>query len=136
MSRPWTIDGFAAARVAAVLASLLFACASGSSRAEAPIHVTAGFSASGLEHVSEYLRNEVSTGKIPGAVLLIQQHGRPVLFESYGVRDVDSKRPMTADTIFRFYSMSKPITSVAVMMLVDEGKLSLDDPLSKFIPVF
>jgi len=67
---------------------------------------------------------------------LIQQHGHPVLFESFGVRDIKRKRPMTADTIFRLYSMSKAITSVAAMMLVDEGKLALDDPLSKYIPAF
>src|SRR4029077_14082389 len=71
-----------------------------------------------------------------GAVLLIQQHGQPVLFESFGVRDVDSKRPMTTDTIFRLYSMSKAVTSVGAMMLVDDGMLSLDDPLSKYIPAF
>ncbi|HEY3794627.1 MAG TPA: serine hydrolase domain-containing protein, partial [Bradyrhizobium sp.] len=53
-----------------------------------------------------------------------------------GVRDVDSKHPMTEDTIFRLYSMSKPITSVAAMMLVEDGKLALDDPLSKYIPAF
>jgi CubicO group peptidase (beta-lactamase class C family) len=136
MSRPWRIDGFVAAKVAAVLALLLFASGFGSSRAEPPVPVTSGFSTAGLGRVSDYLRNEVTTGKIPGAVLLIQQHGRPVLLESFGVRDVDSRRPMTADMIFRFYSMSKPITSVAAMMLVDDGKLSLDDPLSKFIPAF
>jgi CubicO group peptidase (beta-lactamase class C family) len=69
-------------------------------------------------------------------VLLIQQHGQPVLLESFGMRDVESKTPMTSDTIFRLYSMVKPITSVAAMMLVDDGKLSLDDPLSKYIPAF
>ena len=80
--------------------------------------------------------NEIATGKIPGAVVLIQQHGHPVYFESFGVRDVESRRPMTADSIFRLYSMSKPITSVAAMMLVEDGKLSLGDPLSKYIPAF
>src|SRR6202048_4011200 len=59
-----------------------------------------------------------------------------VYFENFGVRDVESRRPMTADTIFRLYSMSKPITSVAAMMLVEDGKLSLDDPVSKYIPAF
>ena len=73
---------------------------------------------------------------MPGAVILIQQHGRPVYFESFGVRDVESRRPMTPDTIFRLYSMSKPITSVAAMMLVEDGKLSLDDPVAKYIPAF
>ena len=106
------------------------------SRAEAPAPVTPGFSAEGLAHLSDYMRNEVATGKIPGAVLLIQQHGQPVLLENFGVMDVDSRRPMRSDAIFRLYSMSKPITSVAAMMLVDDGKISLDDPLSKFIPAF
>jgi CubicO group peptidase (beta-lactamase class C family) len=98
--------------------------------------VSSGFSAEGLAHISGYLRNEVATDKIPGAVLLIQQHGQPVLLENFGVLDVDSRRPMTSDAIFRLYSMSKPVTSVAAMMLVDDGKMSLDDPLSKFIPAF
>lgn len=73
---------------------------------------------------------------MPGAVILIQQHGHPVYFESFGVRDVESRRPMTADTIFRIYSMSKPITSVAAMMLVEDGKLALADPVAKYIPAF
>jgi CubicO group peptidase (beta-lactamase class C family) len=98
--------------------------------------VSSGFSAEGLAHISDYLRNEVATDKIPGAVLLIQQHDQPVLLENFGVLDVDSRRPMTSDAIFRLYSMSKPVTSVAAMMLVDDGKMSLDDPLSKFIPAF
>ena len=89
-----------------------------------------------LERVGNFIRNEIATGRIPGAVILIQQHGQPVYFESFGVRDVESKHPMTADTIFRIYSMSKPITSVAAMMLVEDGKLRLDDPVSKYIPDF
>ena len=89
-----------------------------------------------LERVGDYIRNEIATGKIPGAILLIQQHGHPVYFENFGVRDVATELPMTADTIFRLYSMSKPITSVAAMMLVEDGKLSLDDPVSKYIPAF
>ena len=98
--------------------------------------VATGFTPEGLARVGDYVRNEITTGKIPGAVLLIQQHGRPVLFESFGVRDVGSQRPMTAETIFRLYSMSKAITSVAAMMLVDDGMLSLDNSLSKYIPAF
>jgi CubicO group peptidase (beta-lactamase class C family) len=120
----------------AVLAFLAFMSVLGAARAEAPTPVTTHFSAAGLERIRDYMRNEVSTGKIPGAVLLIQQHGQPVLLENFGMRDVESKTPMTSDTIFRIYSMSKPITSVAAMMLVDDGKLSLDDPLSKYIPAF
>lgn len=82
------------------------------------------------------MRNEIATGKIPGAIVLIQQHGHPVYFEKFGVRDVESRHPMTDDTIFRLYSMSKPITSVAAMMLVEDGKLALSDPLAKYIPAF
>jgi len=104
--------------------------------AESRPPVTSGFSRVGVAQVGDYLRNEVTTGKIAGAVLLIQQHGQPVSLESFGVRDVENEHPMTADTIFRLYSMSKAITSVAAMMLVDDGKISLDDPLSKYIPAF
>ena len=94
------------------------------------------FSAEGLAKVSDYIRNEIATGKIPGAILLLQQHGKPVYYENFGVRDVATQLSMSADTIFRLYSMSKPITSVMAMMLVEEGKLSLDDPVSKYIPAF
>ncbi len=94
------------------------------------------FSPEGLAKVSEYIRNEVATGKIPGAILLLQQHGKPVYYENFGVRDVATEISMSADTIFRLYSMSKPITSVMVMMLVEDGKIALDDPVSKYIPAF
>ncbi len=134
MMKRWRIDGPTPRNVAVVL--LLFAAAVSTGHAESPLPVTTDFSREGLARVGDYMRNEVSTGRIPGAVLLIQQHGQPVYFESFGVRDVDSRRPMTADTIFRLYSMSKAITSVAAMMLVDDGKLSLDDPVSKYIPAF
>ena len=120
----------------AALTFLVLMAVLGASRAEAPHPVAAGFSADGLAHVRDYMRNEVAIGKIPGAVLLIQQHGQPVLLENFGVMDVDSRRPMTSDAIFRLYSMSKPVTSVAAMMLVDDGRLSLNDPLSKFVPAF
>ena len=94
------------------------------------------FSPAKLERVGDYLRNEIAAGKIPGAIILVQQHGHPVYFEKLGVIDVATGRPMSEDAIFRLYSMSKPITSVAAMMLVEDGKLALDDPLSKYIPAF
>jgi CubicO group peptidase (beta-lactamase class C family) len=86
--------------------------------------------------VGDYLRNEIAAGHLAGAVVLVQQHGRPVLLQSLGVRDVATQVPMTADTIFRMYSMSKPITAAATMMLVDDGRLKLDDPVAKYIPAF
>jgi CubicO group peptidase (beta-lactamase class C family) len=135
----WRIDGVARRCVAAGFALLLAVIAAGglnASRAESPAPLAASFSREGLTRVGEYIRNEIATGKIPGAILLIQQHNHPVYFENFGFRDVDNKIPMTADTIFRLYSMSKPVTSVAAMMLVDDGKLALGDPVSKYIPAF
>ena len=134
MIRPSGANSLVRRKSVAVLALLLFAVTAG--QAEAPQPATSGFSEEGLARVSDYLRHEVATGKIPGAVLLIQQHGRPIFLENFGVRDIESKTPMSSDMIFRLYSMSKPVTSVAAMMLVDDGRLSLDDPLSKFIPAF
>jgi len=93
-------------------------------------------SPAGLERISDFFTHEVVAGKIPGAIVSIQRHGRPVYFKTFGVRDVATKAPMTPDTIFRLYSMSKPITAVAAMTLIEEGKLSLADPLSKYIPAF
>jgi CubicO group peptidase (beta-lactamase class C family) len=138
--RRWRTDGFTRRRsVAAAFALLILAVAVGrpdAGSAEAPLQVSAGYSQPRLQRVGDYIRNEIATGKIPGAVVLIQQRGHPVYFESFGVRDVESKLPMTADTIFRLYSMSKPITSVAAMMLVEDGKLRLDDAVAKYIPAF
>jgi CubicO group peptidase (beta-lactamase class C family) len=104
-------------------------------QAESTAAAPRSFTADGLARVGDYIRNEIVTGKIPGAILLIQQHGKPVYFESFGMRDVTSQSPMTKEAIFRLYSMSKPVTSVITMMLVEDGKLALDDPVSKFIPV-
>ncbi len=78
----------------------------------------------------------MATGKLPGAVVLIQQHGKPVYLKCFGVQDVATKVPMSPDTIFALHSMTKPITSLAAMMLIDSGKLSLDEPASKYIPGF
>ncbi len=93
-------------------------------------------SAARLERLTEFFQNEVATGKLPGVVVLIQQHGRPVYLKCFGVRDVATKRPMTPDTIFALHSMTKPITNLAAMMLIEQGKLALTDPVSKYIPSF
>jgi CubicO group peptidase (beta-lactamase class C family) len=89
-----------------------------------------------LERITAFVEQEVAAGKIPGAVVLIKQHGKTVYLKCIGVRDVTTRVAMAPDTIFALHSMTKPITSVAAMMLVDDGKLALDDPLSKFIPAF
>jgi CubicO group peptidase (beta-lactamase class C family) len=89
-----------------------------------------------LQVLTDFFQNEVAAGRLPGAVILIQQHGRPVYLKCFGVRDVTTRRPMTPDTIFALHSMTKPITSLAAMMLIDEGRLSLDDLVAKYIPAF
>jgi CubicO group peptidase (beta-lactamase class C family) len=93
-------------------------------------------SAAKLERLSEFFENEVATGRLPGAVVLIQQHGLPIYLKCFGVRDVATRQPMTPDTIFALHSMTKPITNLAAMMLIDQGKLALADPVSKYIPAF
>jgi len=106
--------------------------------AEGSFDIPAGarFNLEKLAKVGEFFNNEVATGKIPGAIVLIKQHGKTVYDQSFGVQDVESKAPITDRTIFRLFSMTKAITSVAAMALVDEGKLRLNDPVSKYIPSF
>ncbi|MDO8977770.1 MAG: serine hydrolase domain-containing protein [Afipia sp.] len=89
-----------------------------------------------LERITDYFNAEVSNAKIAGAAVLIQRHGKQTYLKSFGKIDTVSGEPMTPDAIFRIHSMSKPVTSVTAMMLVDDGKLKLDDPLSKYIPSF
>ena len=89
-----------------------------------------------LERITGFFDAEVAAGRLPGAVVLIQQHGRPVYLKSFGVRDVKTGVRMTADTIFALHSMTKPITSLAAMMLIDQGKMALTDPVAKYIPAF
>jgi CubicO group peptidase (beta-lactamase class C family) len=121
-----------------VSAALLTMATALSASAEGTFDIPAGahFNPQKLERVGDYFREQIATGKIPGAILLIQQHGKPVYHEFFGVQDVVSKQPMTDQTIFRLFSMTKAITSVAAMMLVDEGKLPLEDPIAKYIPSF
>jgi CubicO group peptidase (beta-lactamase class C family) len=117
---------------------LLAAALSVPVRAEGTYNLPPGahFNPDKLARVGDYLRDQVATGKIPGAILLIQQHGKPVYHEFFGVQDVVSQRPMTDQTIFRLFSMTKAITAVPAIMLLNEGKFSLDDPIAKYIPSF
>jgi CubicO group peptidase (beta-lactamase class C family) len=94
----------------------------------------AGMSAAGLERIKRLVQGYVDTGKLPGAISMVARRGEVVHCETYGQRDVEAALPMTWDTIFRFYSMTKPIASVALMTLYEEGKFQLDEPVSKFIP--
>jgi CubicO group peptidase (beta-lactamase class C family) len=93
-----------------------------------------GFSSERLERIGQVLKADVAQGQIPGAVALVARKGRVAYFEAVGFRDKATGAPMGKDAIFRIYSMMKPITSVAAMMLVEEGKVALTDPVSKFLP--
>lgn len=134
----WRTDGSIGRRgliaLLAISLSILASERGAVARAAPKPHAT--WSQAKLDRVGAYIENEVQSAHIPGAVILIQQHGKPVYFKTFGVRDIIERHPMTPDTIFRLYSMSKPITSVAVMMLVEDGKLRLSDPVAKYIPAF
>jgi CubicO group peptidase (beta-lactamase class C family) len=93
-------------------------------------------SSEGLDRITAYFDNEVTSGRLPGAVILVQQHGKPVYLKCFGVRDTRTGLAMTPDTIFAIHSMTKPITCLGAMMLIDEGKLALTDPVSKYVPLF
>lgn len=95
-----------------------------------------GFSRDRLQRLTEHLRGEVEAGLLPGAVMLIARHGKIAYYEAVGYRDKAAKAPMAKDAIFRIYSMSKPITSVAAMTLVEQGRLLLENPVATYIPQF
>lgn len=95
-----------------------------------------GFDASALQKVVPTLQGFVDRGKIPGAVVAVVRGNKLVLLDTVGYRNITEEQPMREDTIFRIYSMTKPITSVAAMMLVEQGKIGLDDPVAKYIPAF
>ena len=89
-----------------------------------------------LSRIDDFLNDQVAQGEIPGAVVLIQRHGKPVYFKWFGKRDVDAAIDMTPDAIFPLHSLTKTVTSFAAMILVDRGKIKLDDPVAKYIPSF
>jgi CubicO group peptidase (beta-lactamase class C family) len=95
-----------------------------------------GFDADRLARITEHFKAYVDDGRLPGWLIAVSRHGETPYLETYGQRDMEAGAPVELDTVFRFYSMSKPITSVAAMILFEEGKLELTDPVSKFIPSF
>jgi CubicO group peptidase (beta-lactamase class C family) len=95
-----------------------------------------GLSQAGLDRLAAALNERIVSGHLPGAVALVARHGKVAWFNSFGLLDPGSGAAMTKDAIFRVYSMTKPIVSVAVMMLWEEGRLLLSDPIGKYIPAF
>jgi CubicO group peptidase (beta-lactamase class C family) len=94
----------------------------------------AGLSASKLNQAKEAVQALVDKKELAGAVIAVARHGKVVQLEAVGTMDAASGKPMKRDTIFRIYSMTKPVTTVAAMMLYEEGKLDLDAPVSKYLP--
>ena len=95
-----------------------------------------GLSSERLKRIGEAVQRHIEANNVAGAVTLVARKGRIAHFEARGMMDLESKKPMPKDGLFRLASMSKPITGVAIMMLVEEGKVRLTDPVSRFIPEF
>jgi CubicO group peptidase (beta-lactamase class C family) len=95
-----------------------------------------GLSSERLEQITQVLNEDTKKGTVPGAVLLVARHGKIAYFQTAGVLDPATKVPMPLDGIFRIYSMSKAVTTVSAMMLFEEGKFTLDEPLAKYLPQF
>lgn len=95
-----------------------------------------GFSSERLGRINTVMQRYVDEQKAAGFVTLIARRGQVVHFEKCGMAEIETDKPMALDTIFRIYSMTKPMTSVAVLMLMEEGLLRLDDPVARYIPAF
>ena len=128
------------------LAALLVALASLPSSAQAPAHhpsdmtlvkpEAVGFSTERLERLHQLIQQEIDQKQLAGAVTILARHGKIVDYRTYGQRDIATGAAMTKDVIFRDYSMTKPVTGVAMMILYEEGKWLPSDPISKYIPEF
>jgi len=95
-----------------------------------------GPSSDRLARIGQMIERRIAAGDVPGTVTLVAQNGRIVHFEARGVMDIETKRPLPKDAIFSLASLTKPVTTVAILMLVEEGKVRLADPISRFIPAF
>ena len=120
-----------AAALLAVLTLPLAASSLPTARAE-----DVGLSTDRLKRIDALMRRAIEANEISGSVTIVARRGRVAHFEALGLMDVEAKTPMRKDAIFRIASMSKPITGVAILMLMEEGSLRLTDPVSRFIPEF
>jgi CubicO group peptidase (beta-lactamase class C family) len=130
--------------IAPVVVALLTACATPGvgngpgqlGRIQAAAPEAAGFSSERLARITTAFKAEVDRGGVPGVVIAVARRGKLVYHEAIGLQDKAAGTPMNRDAIFRIYSMTKPLTSLAAMILVEEGKIQLTDPVSKFLPAF
>ena len=93
-----------------------------------------GLSSARLANVTRVVHRAVDEGRIPGGMTLVGRHGKVAYFDTYGSMDLEAGKPLAEDTIFRIFSMTKPIVSVALMTLYEEGLFQVDEPVSKYIP--
>jgi CubicO group peptidase (beta-lactamase class C family) len=121
---------FSAAALAVLVASGLGAAPAGSKAEDV------GMSSERLARIHPMIQGHLDANDFSGAVTLVARKGRIVHFETHGLADVESHKPMSKDTLFRLASMTKPVTAVSILMLLEEGKLVLSDPISKFIPEY
>jgi CubicO group peptidase (beta-lactamase class C family) len=130
MTRPWmTLVSFVASFVLVLIATVA------SAQSLQPVTPEqAGFAPARLGRIADTIKAEIEKGKMPGAVVLLARRGQLAYFETFGKRDPADGASMPKDALFRMYSMTKPVTSVAIMMLVEEGRIVLSDPVSKFLP--
>jgi CubicO group peptidase (beta-lactamase class C family) len=124
------------ARTTAVVVAIAAFAASAASGAQSAKPDDVGLSSARLERIGPMIRGHIDANDFSGAVTLVARKGKLVHFEAHGLADVEAKKPMRADALFALASMTKPVTAVALLMLMEEGKLVLSDPVSKFIPEF
>lgn len=124
----------AAVALAVALSSPAVSQAAGSQAVATVAPEKVGLSSERLARVGTALRAEIEKGKLPGAVVLVARKGKIAYFEAFGLLDKEGGRPMTRDAIFRAYSMTKPWVSAVTMMLVEEGRIQLADPVSRYLP--
>ena len=138
MNRRTLLGNFAQVTASlAILAALSLGAVHADERDLATVEPTAvGMSAEGLGKLSAAMQGFVDRGVLAGVVTVVARHGKIAHFEAYGKQDIASGVPMAKDTIFRIYSMTKPIAGVALMTFYEEGRFALDDPVAKYIPEF
>jgi CubicO group peptidase (beta-lactamase class C family) len=119
-----------------VLGALVVAAPCFVLHAETAAPQSVGLSTERLQRIHELVERNIAAGEIAGAVTLVARNGRVAYLEAQGVMDLQSKKPMQTDSMFRLASMTKPVVAAAILMLAEEGKVRLSDPVSRFIPAY
>lgn len=117
-----------------IVAAVLCLWTAGTWAVELPIAKPEAVGLGHLDRIAAFLQGEADAKRLPGSVVMIARNGKVAYFEAFGVRDPATGAPMQKDSIFRMYSMTKPVTAVAILMLMEEGKLRLADPASRYLP--